>query len=343
MSLSPAKRDHLPAGRIALGVAVPLILLHLAGRIDLAIFAAFASFSGIYARHEPFRSRVTHQVAAAIILLVCEALGLWLGHTHASEWTVVVAATLVAGIGAWLAAVLSLRPGGSLFFVFAMTAIAGVSNPAPAGQALSVAGATALFCVVLGLLGAQLSQRIRPDELMPPPPHGLTRQQLTWHVLRHFVAALLAGVLGVLSGFGHSYWAMVAALAPMTGATRRLQLERGVHRIVGTLGGIGVSVFLLAFTFSSWFKVLLVVLMQFLAEMFVARNYSIALLFVTPLALLMTQLAATSDPWTLVTSRTVETVIGALAGLVVAWLLRSDEERRLDREAQVRAAAEEPA
>ena len=41
----PAERDHIPAFRIALGVAVPLLTLLAIGRLDLAIYAAFGAFT----------------------------------------------------------------------------------------------------------------------------------------------------------------------------------------------------------------------------------------------------------------------------------------------------------
>ncbi|HLR44000.1 MAG TPA: hypothetical protein VK065_02305 [Brevibacterium sp.] len=53
----PSQRDHIPAFRIALGVAVPLLLLLAADRLDLAIYAAFGAFTGIYARNETAGSR----------------------------------------------------------------------------------------------------------------------------------------------------------------------------------------------------------------------------------------------------------------------------------------------
>ena len=53
----PSQRDHIPAVRIALSVAVPLLFMLVIGRTDLAIYAAFGSFTSIYARNEPIRAR----------------------------------------------------------------------------------------------------------------------------------------------------------------------------------------------------------------------------------------------------------------------------------------------
>jgi len=49
----------------------------------------------------------------------------------------------------------------------------------------------------------------------------------------------------------------------------------------------------------------------------VGRNYAVALLFITPLSLLMGQLAHASPTVPLLRDRLLETVLGALVGAVV--------------------------
>ncbi|ADV66025.1 FUSC family protein [Deinococcus maricopensis] len=329
LQLAPAQRDHLPAGRIALGVALPLLLLLSLNRLDLTIYASFAAFTGIYARHEPLSSRFRHQLTSAVLLLTCEAFGWWLAATHIGPWGLALAAAVTSGVGAVLAAALGLRPAGSLFFVFAVTSIASLPKPAPFGLAMGVGVAAAAFSVTLGVLGARFSERTRPDELHLPPPNSLREVELTWHGLRHTLAALLGGAAAaLLAAFGHGAWAVVAAVAPISAQDHQGRVKRGIQRIVGTLLGVVFSAVLLAVPWQPWAQVVWIVTLQFLAELFVARNYSVALLFVTPLALLMTQLAHPSGTWGLLASRTVETVVGAAIGLGVVWVVRSAEERR---------------
>jgi len=54
----------------------------------------------------------------------------------------------------------------------------------------------------------------------------------------------------------------------------------------------------------------------------VGRNYAIALIAVTPLALLMIQLVAPAPAGELLVDRGVETLIGAAVGILLAWLTR---------------------
>jgi hypothetical protein len=94
-------------------------------------------------------------------------------------------------------------------------------------------------------------------------------------------------------------------------------------------GGVGVTAAVLSVPLQQRRVVALVILFQFLAELFVGRNYSVALLLITPLALLMTQLAAPGAAGELLQARAVETVIGALCGPAVVHLTRSAAERGL--------------
>jgi uncharacterized membrane protein YccC len=132
------------------------------------------------------------------------------------------------------------------------------------------------------------------------------------------VAALLAGVAGALLVGTHWYWAMVGAVAAVGGAHVTARLIRGVQRLVGTLLGVLIAAGLLALDLPPWVVLLVAVALQAGAELFVGRNYGIAMLFITPLALLMVSLASPVAPEMLLRDRVIETVIGVAVGTIVA-------------------------
>lgn len=142
-SLPPAQRDHVPAARIALSVAVPLVLLVLLGRADLTIYAAFGAFTSIYARNEPVRARFRHQSRAGLIICACVGLGSLLASLSAPEPVVLGVTAVVAALGAVLAASWTLKPAGSLFFIFAVGAIGSLPGAVPVGVAVLIAASTA--------------------------------------------------------------------------------------------------------------------------------------------------------------------------------------------------------
>lgn len=77
---------------------------------------------------------------------------------------------------------------------------------------------------------------------------------------------------------------------------------------------------MLSFPIDPWQFVVWIIILQFLGELYIARNYALALLFITPVALMMTQIAAPVDVPDLLLARFVETVIGATVAIgVVAF------------------------
>jgi hypothetical protein len=325
--IPPGERDHIPAFRIALGVAIPLLVLLGIDRLDLAVYAAFGAFTGIYARFESPRSRTRRQSIAALVLVICVGIGALLGAADASVWVLIVVTSLVSGVGAAVALRFRLKPGGSIFFIFATGAVGSIPDGASVPVAMAIAAASALVSIGLGAFAHFVGERM-PTGQETYVRVGLSpvgKGDLASHALRFTIAPFIAGIAGtllidVLPLLSHSYWAMVAAVAPITPPRRSTRLKRGLHRVVGTLGGVVVTSFLLSFPIEAWQLVVWVILLQFLAEIFVLRNYSVALLFITPLALLMTQLGHPQPAAELLTSRAVETVIGVIVGMLVVLI-----------------------
>ncbi|ONI63663.1 hypothetical protein ALI44B_03010 [Leifsonia sp. ALI-44-B] len=144
------------------------------------------------------------------------------------------------------------------------------------------------------------------------------------HAARFGVAAALAGGLSTALGIGHPYWAMIAAVVPLVAVRLSHSALRATHRIAGTFLGLILAAILLAAQPSGLAAIALVVALQIAAELFVTRNYGFALLFVTPLALVMIDLAHPTDTATLVVDRLVETALGTVVALLVAaatWAL----------------------
>src|SRR3954452_4412907 len=139
LTIAPANKDHQVAFRCAVGVFVPLITLVLLGRLDLAIFASFGAFAGIYGRNEPHARRLRLQVRAGGLMLLVILLAALTARVDAlvglspagTTWLLVAATTVVAGACSLVVAWWRLRPSGSLFHIFAFAAIASIPNQPP--------------------------------------------------------------------------------------------------------------------------------------------------------------------------------------------------------------------
>ncbi|GER22809.1 FUSC family protein [Zafaria cholistanensis] len=325
--LAPADEDHFIALRVALGVFLPLAFLVVTGRMDLAVFVVFGAFTGVYGRVKGHRDRLNAQLRAGALFWVV-VLAAWLSSallvehgTPSGPWTLVGLTTVVAGACALAAAHLRIRPGGSLFHIFAFAAIASLPALPPLGESLAAVALAVLLSVAIGLAGWLLPGRRTPWVRTPQAPlTPLVRRALRTESFEHLLAAGLAGSLAtalapVLST-SHNYWAMVAAVVPLVGQTTRHQVVRGVHRVLGTLAGLLLMGAVILVDPDPWAAVLLMGLMQFATEMLITRNYFWAQVFVTPLALVGTSLGAGLSVG-LLHDRMLETVIGATVGIGV--------------------------
>ncbi|SLM89696.1 FUSC family protein [Brachybacterium nesterenkovii] len=321
LRLGPGLADHIPSFRIAMGVAGPLAVLLAMGHPAWTLYGSFGAFTGIYSRYEPTRLRFRRQSLIGLILTICVSVGALVAQTAATWPTgpaealrLVVPALLAAGCATVVTA-RGLRPGGALFPLFGVGAVSTAPPSASVATAALVAGLSAAWCVLLGLAGHYLGER-HPDADVPDAPR-VRPAQLAGEFARYAVAALVAGLLGSMTGLMSPYWAQVAAVVPLSAVRRDAQIERGLHRVIGTAAGVVVTAFLLSFPAQPWQLAVWVVLLQFLTEMFVLRNYVLSLLFVTPMALLMVQLGHPLPAVPLLQARVIETVIGVAVALAV--------------------------
>ncbi|HEX7806101.1 MAG TPA: FUSC family protein, partial [Cellulomonas sp.] len=193
--------------------------------------------------------------------------------------------------------------------------------PADILAAVAVASGSAGLAVLVGLGGA-LSPTRRARERASSPPFGIRRlveeSAVRRHALRYGLAVLAAGAVATLAGIGHPGWAMVAAVVPLAVSDTPGQLLRAGHRLGGTAVGLLVAAGLFALHPAGWQLVVLVVALQTVAELFVVRNYGFAMVVITPLALLMNLLVGSAPTDVLLRDRALETLIGAVIGILVA-------------------------
>lgn len=323
--VAPHSGDHRVALRAAVSVAVPLLSLWLLGRLDLSIYASFGAFAALYGRHDRYVARIRMQVTAGLTLITAMLIGTALAVTSAPEALSVLLIALIAAIVTFLAYLWSWHPPGVLFVVFAAGACATLpADPRTFGTVLLVGGASVVFAVTVTITAALVRSKLQgtggfPRGQVEPGVTIGADHVVAWNMAATVgVGVLLAGAAGLLLVGTHWYWAMVGAVAALSGAYVTSRLVRGAQRLIGTLVGVVAAAGLFVLNMPSLLTIAVAVSLQAAAEMFVGRNYGIAMVFITPLALLMVQLAAPSDPGLLLRDRVLDTVIGVLIGTLVA-------------------------
>lgn len=322
--VGPHRGDHRVAARAVLSVGAPLLVLLLLNRLDLSVYASFGAFAALYGRTDQPRPRLVMQATAGGVLVASMLLGTAVSALSTPALLSVAVVAALAAAVTLLAYRAQWHPPGALFAVFAAGATASFPATGTAFATVLLVGGASVTWSLLVTTVFVLARRgswARPRR--PRPAIGSVAWEMTATV---GVAALLAGVAGVLLVGTHWYWAMVGAVAAVGGAHVTARLIRGVQRLVGTLLGVVIAAGLLALHLPPWLVIIVAVTLQAGAELFVGRNYGIAMLFITPLALLMVSLASPVAPEMLLRDRIIETLIGVAVGTLVAivsaWLRR---------------------
>ena len=323
--LGPHDGAHVPAARVAVSVVVPLVVLAVVGHVEWAPYAVFGAFASAYGRGLSRFRRVGVQLEAGAGLVACVLLGATLATTAAPAWVVVGVIALVAGAASLVADLRRWAPPGPLFFVFGLGVCAFLpsasSSVAAAAVVVPASLALAIVASLAGLLLPAGRRALRSEggtawrrELAP-----LDRRRALVHAGICLVGSLAAGGASLALGFENPYWAMVSAVVPVVGRATSTQLVRAGHRLVGTLLGVGLAALLLAARPGEVALIAAFGVLQFAAELTVARNYGLTLLAITPMALGMRALGGPVDVGELVAWRAIDTALGV--GVAVVLLL----------------------
>lgn len=313
---SRGRRWHL-ALQASIGIAAPIALLSLLGHAPLGYVAATGAFTVLYAGSAPVvdRARILPFVAAGLIASAA-------GGALVAPSTVAVAAgvVIVAIVSAALAFGFRLGPPGPLFFVlvFGLTAhVIGTGAIAPLVYLTALAGGCLFsFLVALVPLVRARTRAVgaRPlRELLPGPRLDADGRML---LLRVAIVAVVGVLLGLVVDPDRTYWIVGSAVAVIgVAAARRAAFQRGLHRMLGTIVGAGLYLVLALLHPAGIWLALLLGALQFTIELVVVRHYALALVFITPLVLLLTGAATgTIGSIDVAGERIVDTIVGAVLG-----------------------------
>lgn len=307
---------HVPAARVGAGIAIPLLVVILAGRVDLSVYVIFGALTGVFGRIEAHSLRFRHLSRAGALMSAGVVAGAAASVAGAGPWEVVVAGTVLAGIFSVVSEWWGLRPAGPFFYLFAFTTTAAVPFTGHLWEAaVAVAGSVATV-LVLGWLGLVDPRRWRPAEAQDVPT-GSALCPVAVRAVRYMIAVGLAGAVAAALGWGHHNWAMLAATAPIAAAGLGGALAKAAHSIVGTYVGVGLSAVLLGVDWSPVQLALLLAVLLFASEVFVIRHQSLALVFLTPVALMLTAFVVSTPAQQLIRDRAWDTTLGAAVAVAV--------------------------
>jgi hypothetical protein len=333
---SLATFEQAPQKRWPLGLqagiaqATPVLVGVAIGQESLGLIAATGAFTLLHMSALPTVERVRVLPIFALVLVVAAALGTVAAPSTLAVGIGLIAVSIAAGAGYFAFRV---GPPGPVFvvLVFGLTTHAtapvdGVRHLSPGAAVGAIAAGATFACIVAAApltLGRHRAIVARPmREILPGPSLDATGREL---LLRVSIVAVVATVVSLaFVDPTRAYWTVGAGIAVIGArAGRSHAARRGLHRIVGTILGAILYVAL------AWISVPPVAIafilggLQFIVEILVVRNYALALVFITPLVLILTSAATGgADPAT-VTERVIDTIVGGALGAATGLVHRA--------------------
>lgn len=329
LSPQPSLRNATLAGlQAGITAAIALSLFQLSPWSHLIGYAALGALVALFGRFAPSRRRLR------ILFLcgVCQVLAVFVMSAAAWLGAPMALQLLLLALGCGLFLFVSVTGGfgapGPLIFVFA--AGASMSASLDFGQVVERTAATAAVAALAWLvcLASEVFRHLpSPERPFPAEPERPLGHRLA-AAARSSVGAGIAIFLSFAFGANHPAWAAMGALAVMQGSHLHITMNRALQRMAGTLVGAVFAWILLMQDPSVWTVIAALAGLQLLTEMVIGVNYAFGQVLVTPMALLMTYLAAagTVGP-EMAPERVLDTFLGAAVGIGMAVLLSTLDDR----------------
>lgn len=324
---SPPLRNAAVAGmQVSVAVLIAVALAHLSPWANLEGFPALGALAALFGRFAPAVRRMRVVAAAGGLLVVSVGLPSLVARAGASPASMLLCLALLAG--ALTVAVTQWRIGGpgAVIFVFAASAALG---PVDSWRTVVERCALTAAGVAIAWIVCRLTDGLRSDAVPPAPAPGSVRPTGHWLIAAGRVAlcAAIAALLAHAAALPFPAWAAIGATAVLQGGHLHITMHRAVQRMVGTVIGAGVAGLILASHPSFWFVLFAVIVLQFVTELVIGFNYAFGLVFVTPMALLMTSLATPAAASAMPMARVLDTTLGALVGIAFALVFSTLDDR----------------
>ncbi|MBF0780661.1 MULTISPECIES: FUSC family protein [unclassified Granulicatella] len=286
----------------------------------LSSFASLGLFTYFYYQNMSIRVLMKRLSLIGISLSLSFMLGIC---SHYVSWSSPLLVGGIACISRFVLRLYAIHKPGALFF--AMLSAMGATIQIPLAQ-LPISMAYVLFGVFLAILIACVTKCLdkRPEQSVQSLPflQRFYRDPLVIVDAIFYGGALFLSVyISHALPFQNPYWVTLACASVLVAEHLEAAKERHIQYLLGTIIGLGVSTILSFLTLSIFQMIMLITLLYGLAQYFVICNYTVANIFINPVALLLSMLLKGSALFPLIEYRFLNIFIGSLIGLATAWIM----------------------
>ncbi len=309
---------------LAAGLAcgLPMLVGAAFDRMDYGVVSSLAGMVFLYLPETSLNQRMVWLMSCAFGMIACYAIGL---ACHFVSVLLVPALIFITAIVTMMVRLHRIGPPGPTFFV--MSAAIGAYSPVPILDVPLKVGLFALGCL-LACLVAFLYSLVALRLCGPMTRPASAAPDFDFVVLDSVMIAVFVGIaltIAQILQLERPYWVPVSCLAVIQGISLRAVWTRQVHRIGGTLLGLGLTWALLALPLDRWWVTIMIIVLTFIIESTVVRHYGLAVMFITPVTIFLAEAATLGQgsATEVITARMIDTAIGSVIGLLGGVCLHS--------------------
>lgn len=312
-----ARPWHLPL-LASFCVGIPVFIGALFEHFDYGVLGSIGALVIVYIPQTNITHRMLTLVVCSFGFSVCFALGVSTSfNPFISAFTLTCIAMLVTVIVRYYA----LPPPGNMFFIM----VASLATIMPFDLALLpmrvgviVLGGM-LSCLLALIYSIYMIRKIPVIDIIPKRDPNIIAIMLESAVIALFIG--LSYLTALLVGLENPYWVPISCTAVLQGATFRHIWHRQIHRIVGTGIGLVLAALIFSLPINIWELVAAIFILQFFIEFLIVRNYGLAVIFITPLTIILAG-GAMNDIVSerVVFFRLVDITLGSIIGFIGGWV-----------------------
>lgn len=319
-AIKPSVRSwHIPV-LASLCVGMPLLIAYLSGNAHAGAISSLAGLVILYIPEASFTRRMITLMACAFGLIISFFAGLLFSYNPYVSCIFLGAYTFCVH---WVTRYFKLKPPGNFFFI--MLAAVGLCMPFEPELIPFKTGLATMGCIAACLLAFVYGFMVRTKN-KEENETIIVRKNLISGTAESAIFGVFIGISLAVAKFcalENPYWVPVSCLAVMQGVSTKHIWQRSLQRIIGTFLGLGLAYILLMLKLPIWGICLGIMLMQFVVEMLITRNYGLAVIFITSLTLLLAEFGSTLSrhPGELVAARFTDILLGSFVGAVGGYFV----------------------
>lgn len=313
------RKWHFPL-LAALTIGCCLFLGYLVDKPNYGSLASIGALTILYFTAAPISQRMVHLAVCSFGMIFSFSLALLMNF---SIYSAAISLGLIGFLAHFITSYFKIPPPGNFFFI--MTASMASNYSFNAELIPLRIGLIAMGTMVACTLAFLYSVFIEKSVIKMGPRRLVKKKRYT-----KFVESTIIGVfmmmslwVGKLFHLQNTYWVSIATIAILQGRNFEHVRQRNLHRILGTFVGIGLLWLILLIQPQQLEVIVIIMILQFIIEFLIVRNYGFAVVFITPLTILLAEIGIQGphDVNDLIQSRVTETIIGSLLGLLAGFFL----------------------